>query len=1071
MYISGFHIEGFGIYRGQGLHGLPPGLILFVGDNESGKTTLMAFIRTVLFGFRRKGSGNDYQPLLGGSHGGRLLLCMQDGRLVTVERLGRQATILTPEEAPRRGEPGELLLGGMDRDTFEHIFAIGLKELQGLEVLTREEVRGRLFSASAGLGPASVPAALKSIDEELAALWAPRAKRRLNTLSDRLRDLARDIKNVEGQAAAYAACRRQKEKLEARARREFEELENLRRRLRRLEQLEQAREPWAMLLTAQQKVQELEEVKDFPPHGLEQLEHLTEDLEQLDLSLREREAEAARLAERLEQIPVDEVLLAQREHIEAAYGEREKIAAALAELPLLRRRLNQAQEEFQGRLQDLGPDWDTARLSRVDTSVAVRQQVQEFGRRLILMERRLEQLQIQERFLEEETETAQRQLEEARRRLDQTPLPVPADPEELRQRKEILSLLRTLRHRLELWTAQLQERRLRQDDARLRLTFLRQQLETGYTPLPWWLGILVATAGFVASAFLSFYTSPLAGNMAVLLAIFLGAAAFLWHRHQLRQARARLAPVADEMQQVKDRIHTLQGEIAELESRLLSAEEEFSDRARQVADPPPEGLEDLERLAADLDQAAQELQNRLALEQEMNRAAAQLAESRERLQQAAEETRQARQELEAWQSKWRAWAVEHGFTPELQPEAFEAVLQTVERAREASAKVEEARLRLGEAESYLAEARSRLRALLEACSRPLPDEAGVEHLDALRRDLKEARENQKTRGDLENRLTAAREHLEHLRALQENKQKALARLLEQAGAPDPDEFRRRAGLHEEYQRWLKNREDSRIALLALAGSPEALARLEQELSQEDALELAREKEALLARAAALSDSVSALNQEVGRLQEQLEHLAREETLGDLLQEQSLLEEQFQEAMQRWAVLVLCRHLVEEARGVYERERQPQVIREADRFLGLMTGDRYRLVASLGDHSIQLEDRTLRRKDQIHWSDGLADQVYLAVRLGLAREFSRHTEPLPVILDDVLVKFDPRRRRGAARVILEFAREQQVLLFTCHPEFAEIVAALQQEDYLQETPVAYFRLSDGTIRPGDPPGIV
>ena len=43
MYLTGFHIDGFGIYHDQGVQDLPPGLVLFVGDNESGKTTLMNF--------------------------------------------------------------------------------------------------------------------------------------------------------------------------------------------------------------------------------------------------------------------------------------------------------------------------------------------------------------------------------------------------------------------------------------------------------------------------------------------------------------------------------------------------------------------------------------------------------------------------------------------------------------------------------------------------------------------------------------------------------------------------------------------------------------------------------------------------------------------------------------------------------------------------------------------------------------------------------------------------------------------------------------------------------------------
>ncbi len=329
MHILGFHIDGFGIYHNQGVQDLPLGLVVFTGDNESGKTTLMEFIRTVLFGYRRRSGRNDYLPLRGGSHGGRLVLLMADGRRVTVERAGRYAAIMGDAGAPQRGEPGELLLGGIDRATFEHIFAIGLEELQGLKVLDQEGVRGRLFSASAGLGAASVPAALKSVDEELGTLWAPRSKRRIQKLMDRLREVKKEIKNLQGQAAAYAALQCQKEQLEIRIRGERAELEGIRLRLRRVEQLQQGREPWAVLLTASQKAAELAAAKDFPPFGLARLEQLQKDLEDIRRSLREREEEAAGLEERLEQFCLDETLLGQREQIEAVFGEREKIASLL----------------------------------------------------------------------------------------------------------------------------------------------------------------------------------------------------------------------------------------------------------------------------------------------------------------------------------------------------------------------------------------------------------------------------------------------------------------------------------------------------------------------------------------------------------------------------------------------------------------------------------------------------------------------------------------------------------------------------------------------------------------------
>jgi uncharacterized protein YhaN len=510
MHISGFHIDGFGIYRDQGVQDLPLGLVLFVGDNESGKTTLMEFLRTVLFGFKRRGTRNDYPPLRGGGHGGRLALVMNNGRRLTIERLGRQATIAEDGGAPQRGEPGEHLLGGIDRATFEHIFAIGLEELQGLEVLTQEGVRGRLFSASAGLGGASVPAAVKNINDELGHLWAPRSKKRLSHLTDRLREIAKDIKNLQGQAATYAALQRQKEELEARVHKERAEAEGIRRRLRRLEQLEQGREPWVVLLRAREKLQKLEAVKDFPPHGLEQLEHLKNDLEKIRLSLRDREAEAARLQERLDQTVLDEALLEQREQIEALFGEREKIATLVAGLPALRNSLSQAEEEFERRLKDLGADWDGARLTQVDTSVAVRQQVQDFGYKLDLLERRVEQLKTHERFLEGEAEEARRGLEEVRRRLMERSAPAIRDPEELERKQETLSLLRTLFHQREVLETQLHDRRLRQEDADARLTSLKGHLEITYDPIPWWAGLPVVMTGFVLDVFVSVYASHLA---------------------------------------------------------------------------------------------------------------------------------------------------------------------------------------------------------------------------------------------------------------------------------------------------------------------------------------------------------------------------------------------------------------------------------------------------------------------------------------------------------------------------------------------------------------------------------
>ena len=67
MKIENIRIDGFGVWSDKTWGPLEPGLNVFHGPNETGKSTLMAFIRSILFGFDRRGSSRRYEPVNGGS--------------------------------------------------------------------------------------------------------------------------------------------------------------------------------------------------------------------------------------------------------------------------------------------------------------------------------------------------------------------------------------------------------------------------------------------------------------------------------------------------------------------------------------------------------------------------------------------------------------------------------------------------------------------------------------------------------------------------------------------------------------------------------------------------------------------------------------------------------------------------------------------------------------------------------------------------------------------------------------------------------------------------------------------
>lgn len=141
-----------------------------------------------------------------------------------------------------------------------------------------------------------------------------------------------------------------------------------------------------------------------------------------------------------------------------------------------------------------------------------------------------------------------------------------------------------------------------------------------------------------------------------------------------------------------------------------------------------------------------------------------------------------------------------------------------------------------------------------------------------------------------------------------------------------------------------------------------------------------------------------------------------------------LQEDLREKSREWAVLVLARKILEKAVKVYEKERQPAVIVEAQAFFSTITGGRYmRIYSPLNSSKIYVEDREGRQKSVTELSRGTAEQLYFSLRFGFIREFERHSEPLPVVFDDVLVDFDPERCSSTCEAIKDLASTNQIIL--------------------------------------------
>lgn len=182
-----------------------------------------------------------------------------------------------------------------------------------------------------------------------------------------------------------------------------------------------------------------------------------------------------------------------------------------------------------------------------------------------------------------------------------------------------------------------------------------------------------------------------------------------------------------------------------------------------------------------------------------------------------------------------------------------------------------------------------------------------------------------------------------------------------------------------------------------------------------------------------------------RLLAGLSQLERSDEIACLEARIAGLETELDEVMREYLVTSTARLLVQRTLRRYEEERQPEVLARAAEHFARVTGGRYvRVVASTtGDGAtpdVQVLQENGSRVDAHHLSRGTVEQLYLCLRLALAESFGERIVPLPLVLDDVLVNFDPARQQAMAAELAETARHHQLIFLTCHPHVAELLEA-------------------------------
>ena len=264
MKITDLKLEQYGIYRDVSWQPSSSALHVIMGENESGKTTLLRFIRDMLFGYER---GKWYGKK------GSMEFVRPDGQVFRVFQDEKKRWFETGNHVKTEEDLTQNWWNGLNRKMYEKIFALGLEDLQGISFFSNDQVRSRFFMLQGGETLSDIKKNVQKNKQNLLVV-SSQGKRKINQLISSLEELNQKLDLLSNQEKDFSELQKKQKQLKddiAVLQKELEcaeeEDQSLKKRLGAWEYYKRAREVKHQLDLSQQ-------VRMFPSNGKEQWNQL-----------------------------------------------------------------------------------------------------------------------------------------------------------------------------------------------------------------------------------------------------------------------------------------------------------------------------------------------------------------------------------------------------------------------------------------------------------------------------------------------------------------------------------------------------------------------------------------------------------------------------------------------------------------------------------------------------------------------------------------------------------------------------------------------------------------------------
>ncbi|MDQ0086755.1 uncharacterized protein YhaN [Paenibacillus anaericanus] len=1051
MRLEKLQVSGFGHLHGVDVELQGPVTVLY-GPNEAGKSTLLGFVRAILFGIPSRASGHlRYEPTQGSIHGGMLTIEGADGALWSIERYaghaegralsGTRGDRLRITKSDLDGRLQELtqqemqreLLGGMSKEMFKQLFAVSLSELQEVSALQSEEMSRFLFHAGIG-GGAAVLRGEKKLAQEMDKLYKPRGRNQeMAQMLQSLDRLRQETDAAKALLPRYNEVLVELEDVEAeRAKCTLERTLSL-HEANKLEKAAEIRTDWFKREALLTELKALPLHRGFPEQGLIRWETLQGEKERLLLEIQETNRRCEVLHSEMASLILNQDILDQSgELITLAslmpgYESRVKQIAELeSEALTLRGQLAQC-------LRSIDPVWRVEDLQNFAGTVSERENVRRYISRFAEYDKVMERMH-SERFKQEReitslksayTSAVSRMEESKLNGLHQFDVLIPQD------RAEIRSLWSETKLELDRWR-EISMSKLLDSRTTAAEALAQDRMRSLYYRLLG--GGAVLTVVLPAGLWMTtgeLWNAAIGGGLMILFDLF------LWLGFKSGRAKgknpSRRNGHTGNVSPAEARLSTLLSKL--MRHPLTAAGKDMS----SVSSMNPEDWDLEERQLRQLMEGWYLWDQRHeVLEAEVLNCRSRAAAAMDELQNLERELSRREAAFDDLVQEWESWLSERKLPRDLSPEAALEVFRLTEQGGELLSRIEGLSYKISGLQKENEDFKERCRSLCET-----PEGAArtsvISQLQKMLLEL-EAQQEIKSRRDI---LAIQLPPLEEERGRLEDRLGRVltleGNLLAEAHAEEGEDYLRRGAIAA--RRETLEKEIRQCDLVMFGGlDDERKQQLELLLQNLSGEELSRQVKEARETTEETERNWQNLQEQRGRLlqeQDSLEARCKQEDLSQRFAENKAA---LSESIDNYAVMAVCNELISRVRRIYEEERQPEVLRMASGYFAEMTGGVYRrIVLKMGSQELMAEHREHGAIESTYLSRGSAEQLYLAMRLALSEAVSGHAK-LPILLDDLFVNFDASRMGGAISVLKEVSNRHQIIMMTCHKHVVDEIMA-------------------------------